>query len=70
MAHACVSKGLQGFTGEISVRFRQRVRVGTAAEACDRIRCERHRLVTTEARLTAGGATIAEAEATFFAPVE
>ena len=32
MAHACVSKGLKGFTGEISVRFRQRVRVGTAVE--------------------------------------
>ena len=70
MAHACVSKGLKGFTGEISVRFRQRVRVGTAVEACGRIRSERRRLVTTEARLTAGGATIAEAEATFFVPAE
>lgn len=68
MAHACASKGLNGFTGEISVRFRQPVRVGTLVEAAGRILSERRRVVTTAARLTAGGATIAEAEATFFVP--
>jgi acyl-coenzyme A thioesterase PaaI-like protein len=70
MAHACASKGLNGLTGEISVRFRQPVRVGTVVEAAGRILSERRRVVTTEAQLVAGGATIAEAEATFFVPPE
>ena len=70
MAHACASKGLNGFTGEISVRFRQPVRVGTAVEAAGRILSERRRVITAAAQLTAGGATIAEAEATFFVPPE
>ena len=68
MAHACASKGLNGFTGEISVRFRQPVRVGTLVEAAGRIVAERRRVVTTEAQLTAGGGTIAEAKATFVVP--
>ncbi len=70
MAHACASKGLKGFTGEISVRFRQPVRVGTVVAAAGRIRSERLRVVTAEAQLTAGGATIAEAKASFFVPPE
>jgi acyl-coenzyme A thioesterase PaaI-like protein len=70
MAHACASKGLNGLTGEISVRFRQPVRVGTVVEAAGRILSERRRVITAAAQLTAGGATIAEAEATFFVPPE
>jgi len=70
MAHACASKGLNGFTGEITVRFRRPVRVGTVVQAAGRILSERRRVVTTSAQLTAGGATIAEAEATFFVPPE
>jgi acyl-coenzyme A thioesterase PaaI-like protein len=46
------------------------VRVGTVVEAAGRILSERRRVVTTAAQLTAGGATIAEAEATFFVPPE
>lgn len=68
MAHACVGKGLHGFTGEISVRFRRPVRVGAVVEATGRILSERRRVVTAAARLVAGGATIAEAQATFFVP--
>lgn len=70
MAHACAGKGLHGFTGEISVRFRRPVRVGTAVEATGRILSERRRVVTAAARLAAGGATIAEARATFFVPAD
>lgn len=68
MAHACVGKGLHGFTGEISVRFRRPVRVGAVVEATGRILSDRRRVVTAAARLVAGGATIAEAQATFFVP--
>ena len=68
MAHACASKGLNGFTGQISVRFRQPVRVGTIVEAAGQILTERRRVVTAAARLTADGTTIAEAQATFVVP--
>ena len=70
MAHACAGKGLNGYTGEISVRFRRPVRVGTAVEATGRILSERRRVVTAAARLAAGGATIAEAQATYFVPAD
>lgn len=68
MAHACASKGLHGFTGDISVRFRRPVQVGTVVEAAGRILSERRRVVTAAAHLAAGGTTIAEAQATFFIP--
>lgn len=70
MAHACIGKGLHGFTGEISVRFRLPVRVGTIVQAVGRIVAERRRVVSTAAELTAAGATIAEAQATFVIPSE
>ena len=65
MAHACVSQGLYGFTGEISVRYRKAVSVGTAVHASGRVVTTRKRVVTTAGQITIAGTTIAEAEATF-----
>lgn len=65
MAHACVSQGLYGFTGEISVRYRKAVSVGTAVHASGRVVTTRKRVVTTAGQITIEGTTIAEAEATF-----
>ena len=65
MAHACVSQGLYGFTGEISVRYRKAVSVGTTVHASGSVVATRRRVVTTVGQITVAGTKIAEAEATF-----
>lgn len=70
MAHACISQGFHGFTGQIAVRFRTPVSVGTTVHASGRVVMRRRRVVTTTAQLTVAGATIAEAHATFMVPAE
>ena len=68
MAHACASKGLNGFTGDISIRFRKPAKIGTVLCSAGRILTERRRVVMATAFLTAGTTKIAEAKATFFVP--
>ncbi len=68
MAHACISRGLQGVTAEMTVRFKKPLPVGSTVVVRGRAEESKSRIVRTEAELAdESGTTFATGSAKFIA---
>lgn len=71
MAHACVSRGLQGVTAELTVRFRKPLPVGTVILAAGTAGDIKGRIISTEAEIRDDAGTVyATGRAKFLATPE
>ncbi len=69
LAWACTAQGFDAVTGELSVRFRQAMKVGEPVHGTGRITRSKGRLLMAESRLVdARGRTIAEASGKLMHP--
>ena len=58
MAHACITRGLQGVTAELTVRFKEPLPVGSTIVVSGRAEEPKTRVVKTEAELTDESGTV------------
>ena len=65
MAHACISLGKHGFTAELTVRFRDPLKVGSEIKVEGKVTKNRGRIMETEAEIIQGDTIIASAKARF-----
>lgn len=71
MAHACGSIGLQGFTAELTVRFRKPLPVGTVIHAAGTAENARGKMILTKAEIRDDAGTVyATGSAKFLAAPE